>query len=56
VPNASLRHSRRQEVRRRQRTRSKTLDKALRSRAAQGEREVFAGRDDQDAPHRLDRQ
>ncbi len=32
------------------------LDKALRSRAAQGEREVFAGRDDQDAPHRLDRQ
>lgn len=31
------------------------LDKALRSRAAQGEREVFAGRDDQDAPHRLDR-
>jgi len=33
-----------------------TLDKALRSRAAQGEREVFAGRDDQDAPHQLDRQ
>ena len=32
------------------------LDQALRSRAAQGEREVFASRDDQDAPHRLDRQ
>ena len=32
------------------------LDKALRATGAQGEREVFAGRDDQDAPHRLDRQ
>ena len=32
------------------------LDQALRARAAQGEREVLASRDDQDAPHRLDRQ